>query len=61
MKEFLKTYEFGKVLSKRRTSPLVEVHSMKTHYNKRKSRLSKLVTRKYGWGSKTKEQILLRQ
>jgi hypothetical protein len=36
MKEFLKTYEFGKALSKRCTSPAVEVHSMKTHYNKQK-------------------------
>jgi len=36
MKEFLKTYEFGKALSKRRISPVLEVRSIKLHYSKQK-------------------------
>jgi hypothetical protein len=36
MKEFLKTYEFGKTLAKRCTSPVVEVRSMKIRYSEQK-------------------------
>jgi len=38
MKEFLKTYESGKALSKRRTSPVLEVRSMKNSLQKTKEK-----------------------
>jgi hypothetical protein len=54
MKEFLKTYESGKALSKRRTSPVLEVRSMKNSLQKTKENQAWQISYKKIWMGKQK-------